>query len=195
MIIRHFDVVSVTGNKPEAYTPLVVDGNRVLSFSVSLELVESITRRHQKVIQTRRQVDVLQLSPRSTQYIRRQSLGPAGLEQCLCVSVCEALDHISNVIHHVTVVKLPVATALSRAAQWRRFGRRVSRQIQWRPIHMLRIIGLSDERLRSISTQSDSQAPDTLGAEDRVERWSTARVGVIRSESSVTAACPSMISE
>jgi len=69
VIIRHFDVVSITGNKPEAYAPLVVDGNRVLPFSVSPESVESIARRNPKVIQTRRQVDVLQLSPRPTQYI------------------------------------------------------------------------------------------------------------------------------
>jgi hypothetical protein len=69
VIIRNVDVVSVTGNKPEAYAPLVVDGNRVLSFSVSPELVESIVRRDPKVIQTRRQVDILQLSPRLTQYI------------------------------------------------------------------------------------------------------------------------------
>jgi hypothetical protein len=63
------DVVSVTGNKPEAYAVLVVDGNRVLSFSVSPELVESIARRNPKVIQTRRQVDILQLSTCPTQYI------------------------------------------------------------------------------------------------------------------------------
>lgn len=110
MIIRNFDIVSITGNEPEAYAPLVVDGDRVLSFSVSHELVESIPRRNPKVIQARRQVDVLELSPRTPQYIWRQLFGPTGLEQFLRVPVCKALDHASDVINHVTVVKPPAAS-------------------------------------------------------------------------------------
>jgi len=111
VIIRHFDIVSITGNEPEANAPLVVDGDRMLSFSVSPELVESISRRNPKVIQARCQVDVLELSPRSPQYLWRQLLGPTGLEQFLRVPVCEALDHASSVIHHVTVVNPPPPAA------------------------------------------------------------------------------------
>lgn len=69
VIIRNFDIVSITFNEPEADPPLIVDRDRVLSFPVSPELVESIAQRNPKVIQTRRQVDVLQLSPCPTQYI------------------------------------------------------------------------------------------------------------------------------
>jgi hypothetical protein len=86
---------------------LFVDGDRVLSFSVSPELVESISRRNAKVVQARRQVDVLELSPCPRQYVWRQLFGPTGLEQFLRVPVCEALDHASSVTHHVTVVKAP----------------------------------------------------------------------------------------
>ena len=107
MIIRNFDIVSITGHEPETNAPLAVDGDRVLSFPVSPELVETISRRNPKVIQTRRQVDVLEFSPRPLQHIWRQLLGSTGLEQFLRVSVCEALDHTSNVIRHVTDVKPP----------------------------------------------------------------------------------------
>ena len=110
MIIRNFDIVSITGNEPEAYAPLVVDGDRVLSFSISSELVESISRGNPKVIQARCQVNVLELSPRTPQYIWRQLLGPTGLEQFLRVPICKALDHASNVIHHVTVVNPSAAS-------------------------------------------------------------------------------------
>jgi hypothetical protein len=71
VIIRDFDIVRIAGNEPEADAPLVVDGNRVLSFSVSPELVESISRRNPKVIQACRQVDVLDLSPRPLKYVQR----------------------------------------------------------------------------------------------------------------------------
>jgi hypothetical protein len=67
VIIRNFDIVNITGNDPEANAPLVVDGDRVLPFSFSPELVKSISRRNPKVIQARRQVDVLELSPRTPQ--------------------------------------------------------------------------------------------------------------------------------
>jgi hypothetical protein len=49
VIIRNFDIIGITINKPETDAPLVVDGDRMLSFSVSPELVESISRRNPKV--------------------------------------------------------------------------------------------------------------------------------------------------
>lgn len=119
MIIRNFDIVSITGNEPEANAPLVIDGDRVLSFAVSPELVESIPRRSPKVIQERRQVDVLELSPRPPQYVWRQLLGPTSREQFLRVPVCEALDHLLGVIHHVTVVKSPAASPNARLQRGR----------------------------------------------------------------------------
>jgi len=104
VIICNFNIVSITLNEPEADAPLVVDGDRMLSFSVSSEFVEPISRRNPKVIQARCQIYVLELSSRPPYYVWRQSLGPTGREQSLRVLVDETLDHASNVMCHVTFV-------------------------------------------------------------------------------------------
>jgi len=106
VIIRNFNIVSITLNEPEADAPLIIDGDRVLSFSVSPKLMESIPQRNPKVIQARCQVDVLELSPRSPHYVRRQSLGPTGDEQFLRVPIREGLDHTLIIMRHVTLVNL-----------------------------------------------------------------------------------------
>ncbi len=49
VIIRNFDIVGIAVDEPEADSPLVVDGNRALSFSVFPELVQSISRRNPQV--------------------------------------------------------------------------------------------------------------------------------------------------
>jgi hypothetical protein len=66
-IIRDFNIVSVAGHEPEADAPWVVDSDRVLTLPGPSKFVESISRRYPKVIQMRRQVDVLELSPRPPQ--------------------------------------------------------------------------------------------------------------------------------
>jgi hypothetical protein len=50
VIIRNLNIVSITLNKAEADAPLIIDGDRILTFAVSPELVESISRGHPKVI-------------------------------------------------------------------------------------------------------------------------------------------------
>jgi hypothetical protein len=50
VIIRYFDIVGSTLDEPETDAPLVVDSDGMLLFSVSAELVESISWRNPKVI-------------------------------------------------------------------------------------------------------------------------------------------------
>jgi hypothetical protein len=57
VIVCHFNIVGIALHEPEADAPLVVDGDRMLSFSVSAEFVEPIARRNPKVIQTRGQIE------------------------------------------------------------------------------------------------------------------------------------------
>jgi hypothetical protein len=48
MVIDDFDIVCVAVFPPEADAPLVVDSYAVLSFAVSAESFEAITRRDEK---------------------------------------------------------------------------------------------------------------------------------------------------
>jgi len=63
VIIRNFDIVGIAVDEPEADSPLVVDGNRALSLSVSPELVQSISQRNSQVTQPHGQANVLKFSP------------------------------------------------------------------------------------------------------------------------------------
>jgi hypothetical protein len=127
VIICNFNIVRITLNEPEADAPLVVDGDRMLSFSFSSEFVEPISWRNPKVIQARCQIYVLELSSRPPYYVWRQSLGPTGREQSLRVLVDETLDHASNVMCHVTVVKPPKTLPNVDALQRRMDARACSR--------------------------------------------------------------------
>jgi hypothetical protein len=93
VIVRDFDIVGVAVDKAETDAPLIVDGYCMLPFAVTFELMESITWRNPKVVWVRRQVDVLELSPRPSHDIGWQPLGPTSREQLLCVPVREGLDH------------------------------------------------------------------------------------------------------
>jgi len=105
MIVCNLNVVGITFKKPETNAPLVVDSDRVLTFAVTPERVESVPRGNAQVIQLQCQIDVLKPSPRSPYDGRWQPLGPTRAEQLLCVSVREGLDHSRAVTRHVTLVK------------------------------------------------------------------------------------------
>ncbi len=51
MIVDNFHVVGVTVSPREAYTPLGVDANAVLTGTIATEFLKTIGRRHAKIIQ------------------------------------------------------------------------------------------------------------------------------------------------
>ena len=106
MIVCDLDIVGITIDEPEAYAPLVVDGDGVLSFSVPTKLVQPIVWRNLKVVQARSQVNVLKLAPRPSHNIRREPFLLAGHVQFLTVFVCERLDHTPSVNRHVTIANI-----------------------------------------------------------------------------------------
>lgn len=107
MIIRDFYIVGIAIEKTKANAPLIVDGDRVLSLTVPFELMKSISRRKLQVIQGSSQIDILQLSDRSSSDVRRKSLRPALDIKLLRGSIGERLDHRYNVYRHVTLVNWP----------------------------------------------------------------------------------------
>jgi len=67
MIIRDFNVVGIAILETKADSPLVVDGDGVLTFPFPFQCVKAIARGHPKVIKECGQVNVLQTSHRPAQ--------------------------------------------------------------------------------------------------------------------------------
>jgi hypothetical protein len=51
MVITDFDIVCIAVDKPEAYAPLIIDGDGMLAFSVASESVKPIAGRDLQVFQ------------------------------------------------------------------------------------------------------------------------------------------------
>src|SRR5450759_1164758 len=51
VVVRDLDVIGIAVDEPKADTPLVVDGDRVLPFAITLQLVQPIAGRHPEVVQ------------------------------------------------------------------------------------------------------------------------------------------------
>ncbi len=105
MVVGDLDVIGIPVEKPKADAPLVIDGDRMLPFPVSVKLMEPIPWRKSQLVDVSSQVDVFQLSRRSLRDVRRDLLCLAGRKQLLGVPVRKRLDHPSTVICHVTRVK------------------------------------------------------------------------------------------
>ena len=104
MIVRDLDIVGITIDEPEANAPPIINAERVLSLPVSPELMEPIAGRNLKVVYSRCQVHVLDLSPRPPNDVRREPFRSSGSEKLLRLFVREGLDHMSSLTRHVTIV-------------------------------------------------------------------------------------------
>ena len=105
MVVCQFHVVSIAVDEPKADAPLVVDGNGVLSLPVPRKFMKPVAWRNIQVVQARRQVKVLKLARRPPCDLRRKTSRLASCIQVLRMPVRERLDHLPNVICHVTRVK------------------------------------------------------------------------------------------
>ena len=93
MIVAYLDVVGITGDESKANSPLVVDGDRVLPFSVARKRMETIAARNLQIIQPFCKVHVFKLARCSLRKLRRKSFGLTGNIQILRAPVRERLDH------------------------------------------------------------------------------------------------------
>jgi hypothetical protein len=73
VVVTYFDVVRVAVDEPKTNTPLIVDGDGVLSAPVILQRVQSIPRRHAKILDPARQVDVFQFPDGTSRDIGRKA--------------------------------------------------------------------------------------------------------------------------
>src|SRR5574340_1449694 len=93
MVVTDLDVIGITIGEAKANTPLVIDGDCMLALAISLQRVKPVPRWHPQVVESRREVDVLELAERPRQDVRRKPLRDAGREELLCAAIGERLDH------------------------------------------------------------------------------------------------------
>jgi hypothetical protein len=93
MIVCDLDLVCVPISEPKAYSPLIIDGDRVLTFPVSSQAVQTIARRNPEIIKARGICNVLKPHGGSSPKIRWQPFGPAIQIQILRMLVRKSLDH------------------------------------------------------------------------------------------------------
>ena len=74
MVITDFNIVSVAVDEAKADSPLVVDGDRVLTLSIVLERVQSIAGRHLEIIKRGSKVDILEFANGACYDVDRKAL-------------------------------------------------------------------------------------------------------------------------
>ena len=93
VVICNFYIICIGINEPKTNTPLIVYGNGILSFSISLQFVEPVAGRNPQIIQAGRQIKVFQFSHSPLPYLRRKTIRFACIVQFLRVPVGKRLDH------------------------------------------------------------------------------------------------------
>jgi len=105
MIIRDLDVKGVAVNESKTDAPLVVNRNRILPFTIVLQLMKTIAGRNPQIRQTRGVLDIFEFSNRPSNDIRGELFRPAQRVEFPGGPIRESLDHTINVNYHVTLVK------------------------------------------------------------------------------------------
>ena len=104
VVICEFYIIRIAIDETKADTPLIVDGDRGLSFPVPFQQVKSVAGRDSQIFQAGGQIYVFQLSRRASQNIRWKALRLSRCVQLVRVPVGKRLDHALIVICHVTLV-------------------------------------------------------------------------------------------
>jgi hypothetical protein len=94
VVIHDLNIISISRAPTETDPPLLVDSDAVLTFSVSFESFQSISRRYPEVVEDRGCIEHPEFSKRNSLDPRPQFLGRQSLEEAFGVAVSEALDHI-----------------------------------------------------------------------------------------------------
>ncbi len=94
MIIAELHVVRVTVFETEAYAPLIVDGDRVLSRPITLEHVELITGWYSQIGEPGGDMHGFKLPQGASCHVRRDTPCLPGPEQLLGLPIGKGLDHV-----------------------------------------------------------------------------------------------------
>lgn len=110
VVIRNLDIVRITLAETKADSPLVIDRDRVLSLSIANQRMQSVARRHPKILETSREIDVLELPSSASKEVGRKAPSLSSDEQRLRFAIGERLDHpLYCILSRDTFQQLPTA--------------------------------------------------------------------------------------
>ena len=93
VVVADFNVIRITIFKSETDSPLIIDCDRILALSLTLQRVKSVTWWTPEVVQPRGEIDVLEFTRSSLRDIRRKPLGLARLVERLRPTISKRLYH------------------------------------------------------------------------------------------------------
>jgi hypothetical protein len=96
MVINNFDIISMTVLPVEAYSPLIVDPDAPLAFSLANQLFQPVSRRYAKKFQSCRAVDLCEFSKGHPMYVLRKSGCKRAMEDLFRILAAKSLDHGST---------------------------------------------------------------------------------------------------
>jgi len=105
MIISYFNIMRIAILEKKTDSPLIVDGNGVLSLPFSLQGMKVIARWNLQIIQAGSKINIFQAACGPSQQIRLQPPRFARYEEIPCVFVCKRFNHSDTLTCHVTLVK------------------------------------------------------------------------------------------
>jgi hypothetical protein len=94
MVVRDFDIFGTSFGPPEADSPLIVDADRVLTASVTLQRLKTIAGRNAQLGQTRYSVDLAELPQGGVLDIGRQAAALFATPDDLGFPFPETPDHV-----------------------------------------------------------------------------------------------------
>lgn len=94
MVVDNFNIVCVPVAPDKTKSPLVVDSNAVLSFSIAVQRLQAIARRCRQVAQFRGAIQLSQLSA-GNMFDRLKTSARLAMMQPLSVRAAERPDHNS----------------------------------------------------------------------------------------------------
>ncbi len=105
MIIRDLNAVRISIKPPKTYSPLIVEADAILPFTITGQFLQAITWGHPHVVQSFRGVEQSQFAPCDTMKTRRKPSGEVSLEEPFGFLVAETLDHSHIITQRDTIVK------------------------------------------------------------------------------------------
>lgn len=92
MIVRYFYVLGTVIRPPKAHSILVVHPYGVLPFSILMERMKLVIRRHLKIVEVHGGIYHSKLSPRDPENVCRKALGAVAVKYLLRFPISKAPD-------------------------------------------------------------------------------------------------------
>jgi hypothetical protein len=105
MVINNFDIIGMAVPPVEAYSPLIVDPDAPLAFSLADKLFQPVSRRYAKKFQSCRAVDLGQFAKGHPMYVLRQTGYECALEDLFRILAAKRLDHGELLTRSGSIVK------------------------------------------------------------------------------------------